>query len=311
MTPGRPGALLLATFLSAGCAVYTSSVRPDERPDPDRAYLYGRFHVRANANSVSVTGPGYQTMGLMLECANGERHTIPFRNSRDVQVIRVRPSRCALTQIIYSDEDGMYRGSKEVPAHWIHAEEFVAGRAYYLGDYFGSARFEIRRRRSDEPFWPGGIVKELTWDVDPVDDNFDLTTTEMKRGYAGLASLVTEDKRLIPRRRAVESTRVSIPGDPMSPERIARVAGFIGHRYGTQAECAASCRSGQCFAYRDQGAVVMTCVVPCHADSDCPEGLACNCAADGADCHPIASTSTDPMTGLCLARRGTPETVAP
>ena len=281
--------LLAATVAACRCAAYTRTPA-SLKVDPKRAYLYGRFFIKSEGREGEWGD--YQSMELSIVCVDGRSYTIPFLNKRAVTVMDIRPSSCALDEVAYLAESGITLRRITPPEAWRHVETFAAGRAYYVGDYFAKADFSSQRKV---------FVRELNWSwvMDPADDRFESTTAEMKRAFTGLAALPTEDRRFAPRR---PPPRGAVAGPPLSPEHIARIAGFTRRSYATPAECARACPTGQCLPYRGDTGPAMTCIIGCKTDEDCPEGLACNCpGADGSDCHAIAETPNDPMAGICLS----------
>ena len=94
---------LIGLAVLSGCAHYTAGVASNERASTSSAYLYGHFFVRTTKKGFGVDG--YQTMGLVVSCVNGEQYTIRFSNQRQVQVIKIQPSRCGLTEIVYTDPE--------------------------------------------------------------------------------------------------------------------------------------------------------------------------------------------------------------
>jgi len=169
---------------------------------------------------------------------------------------------------------------------------------YYLGDFLGRATWEHDWKVIyTEHHW--------TWDFNPLHDRMNVTTAEMKATFPSLASLPVVDQRLAP---VPPPPPPGAVGPPISPARAARIAPFTKRRYPTPMECQADCKLGQCLPFRDEtGHAAVTCIVRCKSDSDCPAGLACNCA-EGADttCHHVAQLPDDPMENLCLS----PETRA-
>jgi hypothetical protein len=284
--------VLVAGASLASCAGYTASIRRDDRASADSAYLYGRFFIESK--SVPLGLAGYQTMGLVLSCAGGATYTIRFANTKGVQVIKARPARCALTQVVYTDADGAVRRRSLPPRGWGRPQDFVAGYAYYLGDYTAVASFDSEWKVLYTQLHWG-------WDMEADADNYEETTEEMKRSFAGLAALPTENRRLAPPARL--PARNGRPGEVApSPQRVAGLAPFIKRTFTTPAECDAACPTGQCLPFRSEGGAAMTCVVRCKADKDCPAGLACNCPeSEGQDCRLIARTASDPMDGFCLS----------
>jgi hypothetical protein len=291
-----------AVALICACATTTSAIDPGDKPSPDYAYLYGRFFIKADLQEGAFVG--HQQIVLRLWCRNNQQYSIAFSTKRDVQVLKVHPSRCALVGGTFTDQNGIVRHRMNLAPAEMEFHNFEAGRAYYLGDYF--ARGIIERYRY-ETF--------LGWAMDPVDDRFETTTAEMKATYRNIASLPTADKRLVPakpapKRGAVQITDAKEP--PMTPERIARVAPFIKRTFSSPAACEAACKTGQCLPFRGEAGAAMTCMVRCNTDKDCPDGLACNCPnsqkPDGPGCQPIATTPADRMARICLAAESTAAT---
>jgi len=281
----------IAALLAVGCAHYARGIRRDDKPRSDSAYLYGRFAIKSKQAPLGLDG--YQTMGLVLRCADGETYTMRFSIEPVVQVFRVKPSRCSLVEWIGSDQDGGVVVRRRPPRAWVHAEAFQAERAYYLGDYFAVAKLESR-------FLGFVTERHFSWDMSPADDRYEVTTAEMRRQFANLASLPTEDRRIAPRRPPPPPGAI---GPPLSPDRVARIAPFTKRRYTSPAECEQACSTGQCLPYRGEDRVAaMACLVRCRADGDCPQGFGCNCPdGDGTECHPIARVPDDDMAGICLS----------
>jgi hypothetical protein len=280
---------LLALALTSSCAGYTKGIRPDEKLSADSAYLYGRFLIKSERSFLGLDG--YPTVRLALRCADGEIYRIRFSTERAVQVIKIKPARCALVQIVYTDADGTVRGYRRPPLAWVHGEDFAPGRAYYLGDFMAAATF-----KSD---WKV-VYTELHWDwaMNPVDDGYESSTAEMKTTFTKLAALSTDDRRLAPRRPPRPPGAI---GPPLSPERVARIAPFTKHSYPTPMACEEACPMGRCLPYRGADRTAMACIIRCKADQDCPGGWGCNCPSSGRpDCRPIARTTEDPMDGICM-----------
>lgn len=279
----------MTVVLATGCAGYTKGIRPDEKLSPESAYLYGRFLIKSERSLLAMDG--YPTMGLTLRCAEGELYRIRFSIERAVQVLKIKPSRCALVQLIYTDADGTIRGFRRAPRAWMHVEDFAPGRAYYLGDFMATARF-----RSD---WKV-VYTELHWDyeMNPIDDGYEASTAEMKQTFTSLAALPTYDRRLAPRRPPPPPGAI---GPPMPPERVAHIAPFTKRSYATPMACEEACPMGRCLPYRGAEGPAMACIIRCKIDKDCPGGWGCNCpSGDGPDCRAIARTPEDPMDGICL-----------
>jgi hypothetical protein len=282
-------ALWFAVLGMAGCGAYTQGVRPTEKPAAESAYLYGRFALRAEK---SLAG-NYPTMGLTLACSDGETYTVGLSIEHPLQVLKIRPARCALAEIIGTDTRGDVHLRRRPQASWIHHDDFQAGKMYYLGDFVGVA--------TQENHWKVIYTEaHLVWGLDPLQDRLAATTAEMKSAFPSLASLPVIDRSLAPPAPPPPPGAI---GPAISPERAARIAPFTNLRYTSTRDCEANCKLGQCVPFRDaEGHAAMTCIVRCKADGDCPAGLACNCAqSTGTACRQIAQLPDDPMEGLCLS----------
>jgi hypothetical protein len=298
MLPRQGIGWLAAALCAAGCAVYTSSVRSDATVDAGSAYLYGRFFM----NALPDESGGKQSMGLVIRCQSGSTYTFGSRDKRDVQVLEIRPSRCWVAELVLADQNGMVRKQvKAEPAMQQRQLDFTAGRAHYIGDYFAKGDSSVERAGwTTENHWE--------WAMSPAaGDRYQETTTEMKRRFPNLASLPTDDLRLIPEAERKRGNGIGpSPGEPpTSPARVARLAPFIRRSYATPAQCEAACPTGQCLPYRGESGPAMACVIRCNRNSDCPTGKGCNCpnseSGAGPGCHPIAATPKDPMDRICLA----------
>jgi hypothetical protein len=289
--------IALIVFL-CGCARTTWTIRPDEALDPAYAYLYGRFFI--NATEVPGALARHQSIALQVSCTDESQHTIWFSASRDVQVLKVRPSACALAAVMWSNQNGVVVQTKTIAQSDMLVHDFLPGKAYYLGDYFARGIFTLTPHVSfNELFW--------SWAMDAADDRYESTTAEMQRAYHNLARLPTLDKRLVPPKPPSKRGAVVItdPKEPvMTPDRTARVAGFTRSAFASPAACEAACPTGQCLPFRGEAGAAMTCIVRCEADKDCPGGFACNCPnrekPEGPDCHPIATTPMDRLARICL-----------
>jgi hypothetical protein len=303
----RAGIVGVVAVISA-CATTTSAIGPGHTPDPDHAYLYGRFFIKADEQEGSFVG--HPQIVLRVWCRNSQQYSIAFSTKRDVQVLKVDPSRCALIGATFTDQNGIVRQRVNLEPKEMVFHDYAAGRAYYLGDYFARGILEVSLRSSY-------TLTYLSWAMDPADDRLASTTAEMRTTFPNLAVLPIVDKRLVPpkpppKRGAVVITDAKEP--PMTPERIARVAPFIKRTFSSPAACEAACAKGQCLPFRGEAGAAMTCVIRCNTDKDCPDGLACNCPnderPDGPDCHPIAVTPVDRMARICLPSEAAPAAAA-
>lgn len=289
----RFGALaaVVVTALVAGCAISAPAVRTDEALAPTVAYAYGRFIIKAEPTTMGDVGRlEGQTIGLVLGCNDGATYPLLFRSERVVTVIKIQPASCALQEIEYVNPMGIIRRKQLPPPAWIHSTYFGAGHGYYLGDFFAIA--------SHQPVQAGTL---LHWDMDPVDGHFTETTAELREHFPALATLPLHDQRLAPERPPPKRGLAGANEPLMSPQRIARLAGFVKSTYPTPAACQAACRTGDCLPYRASSGAAITCIVHCTTNHDCPNNMACNCSRHaGPDCRSVAETSEDPMEGICM-----------
>ena len=239
---------------------------------------------------------GYQTMGLVISCDNGEAYTIRFSNQRQVQVIKIAPSRCALTEIVYTDPDGTIKKRAPPPPR--------GGARMTFSPDAPTTSATTPVPPASSPNGKSCTARSIGhWTMDPIDNafqNYDATTIDMQVAFRGLAALPTDDARLVPRPR-----RPLIEGAPISPEQAARIVRFTKRSYPGVDECRAACPTGQCIPFRGASGPEIACINRCTGDKDCPDGLACNCAGDERPgCHTIAQAPGDHLDGLCLAPAG-------
>jgi hypothetical protein len=265
----RSGLGWLAAALCAGCALTTSGIRPDTTVHPGSAYLYGRFYM--NAMPEEGTFNGKQSMGLMFRCEDGHSYTFGSIDRRDVQVLEIKPSRCWLTEALMADQNGIVRKHVKATPAVQRPLDFTAGRAHYIGDYFAKGEYSVQLAENTQ-----------TWDWDMssgAGDRYADTTAELKRAFPNLASVPTDDLRLLPEAARKRGNGIGpSPGEPpLSPPIVAVMAPLIRLSYATPAQCEAACPTGQCLPYRGPSGPVIVCVIRCNRNADCPTGLACSC----------------------------------
>jgi hypothetical protein len=293
----RVRALVFAAAIAAVGCNHAPRANFAEQANPKLAYLYGRFFVKAEVKPNRV-GP-YPTLGLVIGCLHEAEYTIRFINQRDiVQIVPVSPSRCRIVRMFRTDEHGFTREGGVIDPAATTFQDFEAGGAYYLGDYFARAGIDYTYRNDR-------LKRFRAWDMSPADGRYESTTADMKRQYPGLAKLPTENAPFVPPPPPVKRGDVIIddPSEPaMTPDRIARVAPFVQRTYASPAQCEAACATGQCLPFRtDRGGAAMTCINRCNSDADCPAGYACNCpGGTPTDCPVRAEQSKDKLAKICL-----------
>lgn len=298
------GWFVVGAIVIVGCGIHR--VRPDATVNPTEAYLYGRFQMKG------PEAPGMTKHALAvtfrMRCQDGHHHEFGSTAGREVQVLQIAPTRCWLLETIVKDRL-LEERTIPVDPSLQRPLDFTAGRAHYLGDYFGKGESEDTRK-----FFLPGIVAIMTWTparqemfLSTADDRYESTTAEMKRAYPNLERLPTVDTRLVLQEERKRDNGVTLAaGEPaLSPERVARLAPFIKRNYASPGECEAACPTGQCRPYRGESGPAIACVTLCNADKDCPDGLACNCPTSaggpGTACHKIAGTAEDRMANICLS----------
>lgn len=178
----RLSAVCALAVLTA-CAGYTPSISTDEKPTGQEAYLYGRFYIEAKSGTLALDG--HQTMGFVIACASGDTYTFRFSNDSALQVIKVTPSTCSLTEFVYSNADGQVRSRKRAPEKLMRDVKFEAGKAYYLGDFYAEATTRVV-----------GTTSYSNWNIKTVRNDYTNTSAALKAFYPNLAALPTENRMI-------------------------------------------------------------------------------------------------------------------
>jgi hypothetical protein len=166
-----------------GCAAQTPSVTQDEKPTGREAYLYGRFFVEARGGKLALDG--HQTMGFVIKCASGETYSFRSSNDNVLQVIKIAPSTCSLTEFVQTNADGQVRSRTRAPEKLMRDVKFDAGKAYYLGDFYAEASTT-----------PAGKSPSSVWSIKTVRDDYTNTSAALKAAYPNLAALPTENRMI-------------------------------------------------------------------------------------------------------------------
>ena len=165
----------------AGCAGYTPSITQEEKPTGQEAYLYGRFYIEAKSGKLALDG--HQTMGFVIKCVSGDAYTFRFSNDSALQVIKIAPSMCSLTEFVHTNADGQVRSRKSAPEKLMRDARFDAGKAYYLGDFYSEAATPVQ-----------GKVVSSVWNIKAVRNDYNNTSAALKAAYPNLAALPTENR---------------------------------------------------------------------------------------------------------------------
>ena len=84
-----------------------------------------------------------QAMGLEFHCHDGATYAFGSKDTRDVQVLEIVPSKCWLVRSIFDLGGGRYSAQADPEAQ--RPLDFSAGRAHYVGDYFAKGIFTLDR----------------------------------------------------------------------------------------------------------------------------------------------------------------------
>jgi hypothetical protein len=190
----RSTLVCLVVLVFTGCVRYTKTVDYDETPADDAAYLYGRFELRSSRDHWRLGG--HVTMGFRVECSSKEFYTIRFMVTKPLQVIRITPAACRMTEVVFTTSSGEIVGRKPIPPELIRNERFNAGKAYYIGDFYGT---------TDESHL------ETNWKVSEVRHDYESTTRMLKSWLPGFARIPTEDRMLMSVEPGHDPARGSYP----------------------------------------------------------------------------------------------------
>ena len=174
--------VLFTCVFFAGCTSWSKPIDIGVIPNPDDSYMYGRFQVDAPYRTIA-NFDGYQTIGLLFTCSDGKNYKIQFNRKPEVQLIRMPPSICSFSYIVFTGLDGVTKKQNEVTSGLFREVEFVSGKAYYLGDFTGL----VNMKNSD-------YNKSITsWKIDSLKNDYQKTTIELKKKYVNFLNIETID----------------------------------------------------------------------------------------------------------------------
>ncbi len=174
--------VLFTCVFFVGCTSWSKPIDIGVIPNPDDSYMYGRFQVDAPYQTIAGFD-GHQTIGLLFTCSDGKKYKIRFNRKPVVQLIRMPPSICSFTHIIFTGADGDTKKQNEVTNGLFREVEFVSGKAYYLGDFTGLVNIR-----------DSGYNKfTTTWKIDSLENDYQKTTSELKQKYVNFLNIETID----------------------------------------------------------------------------------------------------------------------
>lgn len=168
-------AVVSLTVLS-GCITYSESVSVNEAGSPDFAYIYGSFKV--DAPKVWLAMQGHPSMGFVFTCNDNKKYTIGFKVDNPLQMVKVSPTQCTLTDIVYTDADGLVMSTQSISTDVFRNQRLEAGKAYYLGDYFAKVEDQYNFSRT-------------IWRIVDMKDNYIQTTQNMFNAYPNMRGFKT------------------------------------------------------------------------------------------------------------------------
>jgi hypothetical protein len=163
-----------AVVLAGGCVHSKDAVAPHEPASADSAYLYGRFPLHNGT---------WSSVGFGMKCADGNAYVIGAYQSPGLQVIKVKPSRCAMEDA-WVTSGGIPRIRFSPPPPRGQELTLSPGRAYYVGDYAAMTT----SRSMGYPVYQAGRFVVVTGGLE---DRYEETTAEMKTRFVQLAELET------------------------------------------------------------------------------------------------------------------------
>ena len=166
--------LASAAAVLAGC----STIDTNDKPSPDDAYIYGRF-------SVLITGSVFQlgavgNASLFVRCDSGQEVYISFREDKKVQLLKLKPSKCALAEMVFANGIGATMDRRPTQIADVKLD-LAPGGTYYVGDW------ELFLSRQ---VWRGKVRSYMEWKVV---DHYDATTQLVKKAFPLFSSIPTEN----------------------------------------------------------------------------------------------------------------------
>jgi hypothetical protein len=165
-------------LLISGCVSFAPPITPKDNPDPDVAYLYGRFKqtkdsgvLRTQAGIVAIILEGTQP---------GNKYIIRFQWDNDVQGIPVKPGCYHVTEWKAIDCFGSETLISQILTEHVRNNNLCLekGRAYYLGDFLVNCSHYSR-----------GLTHTYGYVMKPPTNNFESTTEQFNSTYPTFSNL--------------------------------------------------------------------------------------------------------------------------
>jgi hypothetical protein len=175
--------LLACATALVGCANWAPPVTTDQSPNSNLSYVYGDFKIDTYKNAFGQ----YQSLGLNLTCADGSSYIIKFRKEDTLQVIPIKPSKCGISELVYTNIDGIVKNKKPFAQKFLQDVDLKPATAYYFGDYEGEASTSV-----------GGGMINYRWRITSIKEKYAETTERIKTDFPKFSGIATENLLKIP-----------------------------------------------------------------------------------------------------------------
>jgi hypothetical protein len=196
------GVCLFAIAASA-CAPRFVPMGFKQKPDPNRAYIYGRFRLDSKEGLSTL---GTERVTFTIRCRNGETYNLRFQKWASLQLLPLPASVCQIEDVIADSGTGSTTamgigfifggivgmavgsavsdsGGATMATFRLLKNEFLdPGGVYYVGDFTMTAK-DNRKAEDRHNDWTMRLV-----------DNYSATTAALKRNYTHFASARTENR---------------------------------------------------------------------------------------------------------------------
>jgi len=172
---------LLVMFTLCGCGNFAKSVRVDDEPDPEAAYLYGSF--KQMKPSGKSTGKSGVVAISIADNKTSEEDQIRFGFEGDVLCFGVEPGCYHVSKWVCYDRSGRKIQMEQDISEQVLGNNFCleAGKAYYLGDFTATSEYDSAL-----------VIKMYLHELKVPEDNFDEKTKLLDQTYPSFSSLTKE-----------------------------------------------------------------------------------------------------------------------
>jgi hypothetical protein len=175
----------LSLLVASGCVSFTAKLDPDTRLDPKKGYIYGRL-AQTHSNGNSAVQSGYLRLGLLIEQKGGSKvYKTQFDRADAVSVIAVEPGVYQLSKVLCVGWDYGPVGETALKDARLTKEFRVdAGRAYYIGDLYGTTLSESTPMGTS-------VYIYRSWKLDAFRNNYQGTTKDLTTRFPNFKEIPT------------------------------------------------------------------------------------------------------------------------